>query len=246
MSSQYLKIDSADRINPGTTTPANFAISGNVILEGSYALKAIYYPATFFNVNTDLNNKIYFTEGGNAKVATIAPGFYAGFNTFLVAVKTALDAASAAVNTFTVTQSALTGFISIVASTVSFQLTFGANSSSAASELLGFAQVDTASALTLTGTSYPNLCTVRSLNLNINNIGGVSDMLNSSNCTICVPILQNQPGGIGYWEPSVNFPQVFKFDSPTKVLKIRVLDDRQQVVPLQSEWHMIVEKLCRS
>lgn len=243
MGSQYLKIDSADRINPATTTPANFTISGNVIMEGCYALKAIYYPATFFNINTDLNNKIYFTEAGNAKVATIAAGFYSGFGAFLLAVKAAMDTASAAVNTFTVTQSALTGFITIVASTVPFQLTFGANQSSAASEVLGFVQADTVSAMSLTGVSYPNLSTVRSLNLNINNIGGVSDMLNSSNCTICVPILQNQPGGIGYWEPSENFPQVFKFDSPTKVLRISVLDDRQKVVPLQSEWHMIVEKL---
>lgn len=243
MSKQYLKIDSADRLNAGATTPANFTISGTVIMEGKYALKSIYYPATFFNINAGLNNLIYFTEGGVNKVATIAPGFYSGFNDLLVVVKAAMDTASAAVNTFTVTQSALTGLITIAASSVPFQLTFGANSSSAAAEVLGFAQVDTVSAMSLTAENFPNLATVRSLNININNIGCVSDMMNENNCTICVPVLQNSPY-IGYWEPPENFAQVFKFDTPTKVLKISVLDDRQKVIQLQSEWHMIVEKLC--
>ena len=244
MSGSYLKIDSADRINPGSTTPANFVINGNIVLHGRYTMKAIYYPTTFFNINTNLNNQIYFTEGGVAKIAIIQPGFYSGFDSLLPAVKSAMDTASAGVNTFTVTQSALTGLISIAASTVAYQLTFGTNQVSAAFEVLGFGKVDTASALLLTATNYPNLATVRSLNININNIGCVSDMLNSNNSTVCVPMLQNPPGGVGYWEPSLAFPQVFQFDTPTRVLKISVLDDKQALLPLQSEWHMIVQKLC--
>ncbi len=244
MSGSYLKIDSADRINPGSTTPANFVINGNIVLHGRYAVKAVYYPTTFFNINTDLNNTIYFTEAGVAKVAVMQPGFYSGFGSLLPAIKSAMDTASAGVNTFTVTQSALTGLISIAASTVAFQITFGSNQVSAAFEVLGFSKVDTAIALLLTANNYPNLASVRSLNININNIGCVSDMLNSNNSTVCVPILQNPPSGIGYWEPPPTFPQVFQFDTPTRVLKISVLDDKQALLPLQSEWHMIVQKLC--
>ena len=244
MSGPYLKIDSADRINPGSTTPANFVINGNIVLHGRYAVKAVYYPTTFFNINTDLNNIIYFTENGVPKVATIQPGFYSGFGTLLTAVKSAMDTASAGVNTFTVTQSGLTGRISIAASTTAFQITFNSNQVSAAFEVLGFGKIDTASALLLTAASYPNLSTVRSLNININNIGCVSDLLNDNNSTVCVPILQNLPSGIGYWEPPITFPQVFRFESPTKVLKVSVLDDKQSLLPLQSEWHMMIQRVC--
>lgn len=241
---QYIKLDSANRLNAGTTSPGNFTLNCQKPLEGRYALKAIYFPATFFNINTDLNNRIYFTESATAKVATIPPGFYSGYSALMTAVETAMNTASGGTNTFVLTRSALTGLITITASSVNFTLTFGTNTTAAAREVLGFAAADsTVAALAQTGVAYPNLATVRSLNIDINNIGNFTNTQGTNSCTFCVPILQIVPG-VGYYEPPITLPQVVEFRDRTASLKIRVIDDNGQVIPLQNEFYMLLAPSC--
>jgi hypothetical protein len=240
-SSAYIKISSSDRINPGTTSPGQFTINSNFVFSKSYLLKAIYYPSAFWNINQN-NNQIYFTESAVNKVATIPPGTYS-IVSLPAAVAACMTTASGGTNTFTVAQNALSSFLTITASTVAFSLTFATNQINSASQVLGFTQINTASALVSTGTTFPNLSPLRSLNINISGISAIKDTKGNSQCTLCVPILSNSPNGLGYYEPPLHFPQIITFNSPTSNLNISVLDDLQNIIAMQAEWHMIVESI---
>ncbi|MDR3548922.1 MAG: hypothetical protein P4M11_11780, partial [Candidatus Pacebacteria bacterium] len=70
---QYLKINSADRLNPSATTPAQFRINASQPIT-RLVLKDLYLPATDYNVSAS-NNTIYFTDTA-PRVAVIPPGYY--------------------------------------------------------------------------------------------------------------------------------------------------------------------------
>lgn len=240
-SHSYIMISSSDRINPGTTSPGQFTINSNFVFSKRYLLKSIYYPIAFWNIN-QTNNRIYFTESATNKIAYIPPGTYSS-STLPAAVAACMTTASGGTNTFTVAQNALSSFLTITASTVAFSLTFATNQTSSAYQALGFAQVDTASGLVSTGTTFPNLSSLRSMNINISGIGAIVDTKGNSQCTLCVPILSNSPNGLGYYEPPLHFPQIITFNSPTSNLNISVLDNLQNIVQMQADWHMIVESI---
>lgn len=237
----FIRLNSSDRINPGTTTPAQFSMNSQQTFYGEYLLRSLYCPLAFFNVNTN-NNQIYFDENDEHKVATLPSGSYT-IVTLPSAVATALTTASGGVNTFTVTQHSVTNFLTITASSVPFKFTFGSNQSvSSAWQLLGFPQQDTATNLVQTGTIIPNLSPLRTLNFLICDIGNIVNTQFNGHCTFSVPITSNTPHGIVCYEPSRPW-QLIHFNSPTRVLKISVLDDLQRVIPLQNEWHMILQKI---
>lgn len=224
---ELIRINSSDRMNPGTTTPAQFSVNAQRTFDGDYLLRSIYCPLAFFNVNAN-NNRIYFKESNTNKIATLPPGNYTISN-LPAAVATALTTASAGTNTFTVTQNALTSFLTITASSVPFSLMFGSNPSiTSAWQLLGFALLDTANNLSQTGTIIPNLSSLRTLNFNICNIGTIVDTQYNGHCTFSIPILADTPNGIACYEPDSPWQRI-RFDSPTRVLEISVLDDYKEL-----------------
>lgn len=70
-----------------------------------------------WNVRPSFNNKLYFTEAGVARIATIATGNYASGTTYAAAVQTAMNAAPGATNTYTVTYNTTTKFFTIARAT---------------------------------------------------------------------------------------------------------------------------------
>jgi hypothetical protein len=239
---QRIIIKSSDRTLPGTTTSSNFSIDSRIIFEGTYQVQTIYCPLNFFNVYAR-NNQIYFREGGTNKVATIAPGFYAGAATLMTNVAAALTAASGGTNTYTVTQDVLTNALTITASAVGFTLTFGTNTLNSAAELLGFPVVDANSTpLSITASKQWNVATVRCINFIINDIVALTDTKRNS-CTVTCPILGDYQS-VQYYEPTIQAPQLFTFRDRANTLQIKVVDDNGVELPLQSEWYMIVSKVC--
>jgi hypothetical protein len=234
----HLRIDSSDRDNRGSSTPGNFIINSQEQFRGKWRLMSIYFPISAYNVNANFNNRIYFNEGGVSKIATITPGYYSLDDAFLTAIKSALDTASAGVNTFTVAQASTTGLISITASTVPFSTAFGNGASYSAAELLGFTQSNSDSNLVQSGTLYPNLATLRTINVTINEIYTYMTTKNQNYSTFMVPVNSDSPGVV-YWEPTEHFPQEFDFPTGTTTLRIRVTDDNGQIINQQSEWHMV-------
>ena len=238
MPPQRIKISSVDRISG---TPSDFTIQSKITFDGIYQLNWVYCPLTFPNV-TERNNKIYFRESGVDKVAEIEPGYYIGISNLMTAVGTALTTSSG-VNVYTVSQDALSGLISIESDTVEFEFTF-TNLVDSAAEVLGFASgvyVESDS-LVLTAIRNPNLATLQNLNIDINGISTVMSTSGNAQATITVPILSDLLS-ICYFKPPDNSPELFEFPQKTTTLRIRVTDDQQKVVPLESEWHMVVTKV---
>lgn len=117
-------------------------------------------PLTLYNVNAT-NNKIYFIEDvGAAATATITPGNYTTA-TITAAIKSALDAASPNVRTYTVTYSATTWGFVIAVSAGTFRFLFatgvGGSVANSAYQVLGFAAADGVLAASQTSTGVAKL-----------------------------------------------------------------------------------------
>ena len=233
---QYIKIDTAARTSPSTTSPAQCTIhSNNHIFHGRYGLKLVYVPITFFNI-TAANNLIYFTDTAT-HTASIPVGFYDS-TSILAAVGTAMTTASGTV-TYTVTKNSSTYNVIISASSGTFVLNNSNQVNSIASSL-GFTPYDTVAALFQTSSTVANLSQVRSLNVSINGLSGIEDTSSRGAYSFIVPITVNQQS-IQVYEP-ISFIQTINFDSPTRDLSITIYDDKHNVIPLQDDYFFILQR----
>jgi hypothetical protein len=233
MSKQYyLKINSADRLNATTTTPASFSIATDRPLTG-LSLKSIMLPITCYNISSS-NNLVPFYDT-SAKVATLSPGFYTTA-LFLTNLTAALNAASSA-GVYSCTQDVLTSRL-IITCTVPFTLSFSGALTSAA-EVMGFNAVNSASAaLSQTGVSPINLSTTLCYYMSINGASGTRNM-NSTTTGFVIPALSISQG-ISYYEVPLNMPQSIHFES-ARVLDINIYDDNRRLLTFSANWYMICE-----
>jgi hypothetical protein len=235
--SRYLKIDSAMRMNPLTTSPGQFTVQLQSSITGRWALKQAYAIASNYNIS-DTNNVIAFYENAVLKTATLTSGYY-NVNQLLAELASQLTAASGGYATYTVTQSLLPQRITI-ASTQNFELRFGSSPDRSAAEILGFPPVDTASATSQLASSAPNLATIRSYNIQVNDTTGFVDTRGRSS-SLVIPILGNSQS-LCIYEPTETFPQVLDFHQHVSVLTVKVSDDSGNVLGLTADWYMI---LCK-
>ncbi|MDR3478841.1 MAG: hypothetical protein P4M14_12525 [Gammaproteobacteria bacterium] len=153
-------IDSSNRYSRATTSPSDCVIPSNEVLSGTYSLKSITLPVTYYNVN-NTNNTIYWTDTGGACTCQIPIGFYNTYSTFASAVATAMTANG--VGTVTCTASSLTNCLT-VANTVAFQFTFGTNTRNSAATLMGFNGDSPTSVATQVASTLIDLATALSYN----------------------------------------------------------------------------------
>lgn len=229
---QYLKINSADRLNPTTTTPALFTINANQPITG-LRLKDIYLPATAFNV-ASTNNTIYFTDTA-PRIAVITPGYYTNATLF-TAISAAMTVASG-VSTYTAQIISLTQNL-LVSSTGTFQFTFSQTTNSMA-EILGFSAVDTGVSTAQSGFSPLNLSTTLCYNIDINHsIGTITTTTTST--SFVIPALQASVPSEFYFQVPLQMPQGIEFQA-TKTLVIGIYDDQHRILNLTSNWYMTCE-----
>ena len=133
---------------------------GNLLM-AAFGTDTLTETASFV-VTTSVNDRIDFKENGGSQLhATIAGGTYlAGTSsaqnlTLCKAIKTAMEAASGATLTYTVTYSDTTRKFTITASSTTVQILWltGTNQATAAYVLLGFSHTDTSAALAVTSDS---------------------------------------------------------------------------------------------
>jgi hypothetical protein len=236
MPQSYLKINSADRLNSTTTTPAQFSIACNRPLTG-LRLKSIYLPITLYTVSA-LNNTVYFTDT-QPRVATIASGYYNNATTFMTNLAAAMNAASGGAGIYTCTQNALTLLLTVTC-TVPFSMTFSQTTASAA-EMMGFSNANSAAAaLSQTGTAIMNLSTTLCYNVSINRATGTTSLTGASTSFV-IPALSTTPSE-QYYEVLLNMPQSITFSS-TNVLDIAIYDDSHRLMNMQSNWYMMCEAI---
>ena len=237
MSLQKLKVNSVDRLNPDTTGPENFTIELPFTLQGGYQLHWLYMPLLYKNV-TIRNNRIYFRESGVDKIAYLTPGKYTGATMLKTQALAALNAASE--NTYAASVDFLTDLFTFTAS-ADFEFTFSHTTDSAA-EILGFARTDYPSGSSVSAVRGFNLATLQIMNITVNGISAISDTNAAVNPTFTMPILGNV-GTVQFWQPTdIDLFEVSK-QNRTNVLNIRVVDDHNNSIPLEGEWHMIIKKI---
>lgn len=237
--SSYIKIDSALRTNPLTTLPSDCTIlSKDGLRAGRYQLKSCFLPITYYNVGAT-NNVIYFTDTTGAHVATITTGQYT-LATVLPAIVTAINAVGN--GTATVTVNSLTSRITI-AYTELFSLTFGTNTANSAATMMGFANSNTASATSQTGTMIANMSTLKSYNFQISDCSPGVHTMNGNSYTFVIPALSLTPS-IEYYEPPVQFPITIQLEKSTSSLKFAIYDDNHEIINnMSADWFMMLEKL---
>jgi hypothetical protein len=233
----FIKIDSAARTNPLTTSPSQCIIrSANYLFKGRYNLKLAYIPMSFYNV-TAANNVVAFTDTIAHKVI-VRPGYYDNA-TILTAVAAAMTAVGSI--TYTAVKDAITQNVTISANTGTFVLNFS-NTTNSLADLLGYPPVDTSAASSHMSTDMSNLSQIRSLNFAINNITNIRDLSGSGAFTFIVPIAVNQLG-IQVYEP-VTFEQSVTFDVSTRDLSITIYDDKYRPIVMQEDYYLILQSVC--
>lgn len=236
MSSQHIKIDSSQRVNPLTTSPSQFSIRGsNTVFCGRYHLKAVFMPVTFYNVSAT-NNQIYFTDSNGSHTISLQPGFYTS-SLYLPAIATAMTAAGAGI-TYTLALDPITQHVTVSSSSGTFTLNFSNTLNSAASTL-GFSFVDTLTASSQLSVGILNLAQTKTFNISINSATSTND-LNSRGYSFVVPCTSNTPS-IEYYETQPGYMQSIQIDSPVRQLDITVYDDNHVILPLFSDWYMILQ-----
>ena len=235
---QYVKIDSSNRLNRATTGSGQFYIPSmpQSLEKGLYKLKQVYIPNSSFNITT-FNNRIPFFEAGVDKVGVLTPGFYTQSD--LIAAIAASMTAASGIGTYTVSLNVIPYRI-VIASTVAFQLKFGSDLVNTASGVIGFVNTDTALSTVHTATNVSNLADPLSYNIVIRGASSSFRNVNGNSFSFSIPITDNS-FGITMYEPSAHFPQMIEFSSLVQTLDISVVDDKNNVIQLSTDWYMVLE-----
>jgi hypothetical protein len=231
-----IRVDSKLRLNPTTTDPSSCIIPSVEVLSGTYSLKSIFLPITYYNINST-NNQIYFNDG-TARVASIPVGYYSSLSDLGTAAAAAMATFG---STITASLNALTNMLTIT-SNLAFTFTFGSFTTNSAATVLGFIGDSTVSQLTQTGTVVMNLSTTTSYNFQLSNSSSNVRTMDGKNFTFCIPALTNTPTNM-YYEPPAQFPIIFHLDA-TQALRINIFDDQFRVLNnMRSDFYFVLQKL---
>ena len=210
-------------------------------IEGKYKLLSFAFTNNIYNVN-ESNNKIYFTEDYNDATyeleATLTNGIDDASDLKANIVK-AMDAVSN--GTITVVYDDTTNKFTIT-NTVPFYFTFGSNTANSASKLLGFNENDDLTYTTTRVSDNPiDLNTYKELFVNINEnndrqIVGVN-YFNSS-------LFIFGDGGLGELVRYnyKDFAEQYMYFKRTKTLTVKIHDLNENVIDLNSDYSLILEK----
>lgn len=191
---KYLLIDSKDRIQ-GTSHNFQIQLKPGIEPITSVSLCAVSLPLTNYIINSS-NQNIYFDDG-TAYVAQISEGVY-DYITILLAIKTAMEATAYA-GVITAVYDSQT-FKFTISGTVPFLFTWGTNQSNSAAYILGFNNIDTASALSHTSNDVSHLSIPPYFFINIDAFSTEISTTNSDICTFVV-FSQNTSGFVNFhWE----------------------------------------------
>jgi hypothetical protein len=235
----YLHINSKNRSHGSSH---NFLIQLHPAISTvkSVNLLALSLPITNYTINS-YNNLIYFTDGVTDFTATITSGIYNSDN-IVLAIKTAIEA-TAIVGTITVMFLENTYKLTIT-STTNFALQFATYTTNSANYIMGFDEVDTASALSHEGNNSINLSIPSCIFVKINEFPTNCRSSNDINGTFPIYIYINTISGeINFYFPNSQFNLVSNnIVSYLNNLIIQLINpDTGYLFDIQdSEWSMLL------
>jgi hypothetical protein len=230
-------------INRSSGAINDFNITFNYPLqEGYYQLKNAIIPNSIYIVN-DTNNKIYFNEFGSGSdlTATLLNGNYTT-TTLATEIGTQMTAVSGFARTYTATYSSLTNKFTITVSASTFKMRMGTNTTNSARYITGYNTDDATYISSHTSDIMVNLSNnVYSCNIVIQSQNMTNYLYDNSNTlfTFSVPITVSF-GNVSVYEPIKHYH--FRLDGPTRNLKIQVRDDLNNLVQLNSDFSLVLER----
>ena len=188
----------------GSTNNFTYYLKEPIKNVSSFKITSAEIPLSYYNVRTsgvDANNKFIFSENGGTTIltASLSAGYYTS-TTIITALTTAINSASVNSYLYTITYSALTGFITI-SSTGNFVIMYSSsvNGWLSINWLLGFNQKSNSVATSQTAQTCPFFDYYQYLYFRIGlNFKGNYDETGSKNNIIKIPITAPQ-GAIQYY-----------------------------------------------
>lgn len=220
MTSQYLLINSADRI-AASESSSNFIIDLQKDYNriNSIELFNAVIPNAVYTVN-DTNNKVYFRRSAVDYTATLGNGNYTA-NTLTTIVSNAMLLADVA-GTYSCSFSSSVSKFSI-SNSAAFQLTFASNTTNSAASLLGFNAADSSSNTIQVGDNVPVLSTPFYFMIKFEDIDANNYDSNLTSYNFAIPAGANY-GEIIRYDPPVK--QCLEFATPINMrrfLRIRLI-----------------------
>ena len=207
-------------------------------IQGLYQLRSFVATNNIYNVN-DNNNKVYVNENGENATITLTNGYY--------------DSTDLKTHLSDKLNQTLSGTVSVtfddnlykftITNTNAFRFMFGTNTTNSARKLLGFNQTDgLPSVLTQTSDVPIDLNPYKNIFITITeddnrNVEGIDFF----NCSLIVNGLFDFGAILRYVDVD-NFVQTLKFKN-TKNLKVLFHDASNNVIDLNSEYQIILQKI---
>lgn len=244
-------ISSENRQNPNLTTSTNFSIQlQNPINEMYmlYALKAATIPKTYYNIDSP-RNTFTITDSSGPNSVTITPGNY-DITALTTALQTALNAL--AVDTYTVSYSAVSGKITITSTFAGFVInpTLATLQGLILDQMgfnLGIAYPSVAG--TITAPNVLDISGIKNVYIVINEF--TQYLRNTTNAfqNFKVP-MNGQFGDIIYYTDETGYHQYFNIATASKsnirTLTIRLIDQYGQEIQLNGrEWEFTLQLITR-
>lgn len=238
-SMQLVKIDTADRLNPLTTTAAQCVIhSSSYTFQGTYSLAYVCIPITFFNVTLS-NNLLYFTDTA-PRVAIIPVGFY-DTTAILPVLANAMNLASSTTVYAVGSRSSGTKCVTIASNINPFVINLSNTLNSIASQLGFLSTQDTVSGMAITSDILPNMAKMKWFNININGLSSVISLSGKSASSFIIPIMVSTPNLMMY-EPT-SFTQTINFERPTRDIYISVCDENSNIIQFLEDFFIILRPM---
>jgi hypothetical protein len=252
---KIMVLDSRDR-QKSTDSPTDYVVHLQKPITncGAIELKEVIVPWTIYNISAaKANHQLSFLEAAFSDVTiTIADGFYSTVS-LCAAIETAMDAATLASQTFTVTYDTNTMKVTITASATATTI-YGSNSAAKTTGLereIGFT-TETTSNVANTSPNVPKLLSPEYLLLTIDfiadNVNTLDDNKNASFVLSTALNASSDAGGtVVHLTAENSFKQIIKTRS-NKLLqhfRISLRDESNTLVEMNGcDWSAIIQFSC--
>jgi len=235
-------LDSTQRNAGGSIQVAVYnMIPAGGLEAGTYEMLSYQSQNVSYNVETGVNDAIYFDEGAaELGPVLLAPGYY-DTTTLGAEIKLRMDAVSG--SAYTVTYSAVTGKFTVAIGAGTFAFNWATVAANKANQLLGFGLVDGVIAATQVSTIVADLTLHKSLIVDINEDSQQNvTLLDGSEHSVLIPLNQAYTAEIDSLR-NETYAQTFKFGSTLNQLTVSLFTDNGAVPVNVAEYVMVIRKI---
>lgn len=239
-------LDSRQKSAGSTVSVANYNLTalGSPVEDGTYEMLSFNSRNHVYNVD-DLNDEIYFDEGGAELGPVLIPhGYYTTEAALAAAVKIVMDAVSG--TTYTITFNALTNLYTFTPAAGTFAFNWGTNIAQPIANLLfGFNEVDGVLAATQVSTRGVDLDPHSNLLISIteDSLKNVT-LVNGTEFSLIVPLNTPYRAEMEALK-SVTFNQTVRFVNPMNQLNVSLFTEDGTPLPNlnAAQYELIIRKV---